>query len=134
MLYLRTHVGEGVVTTIENGEKRSYTIREGHVFVAPAGAVTYLANTDGRRKLVIAKILHTISVPGKFQVTIYINLVRSNFPQTCVNGHSPTYIGTLAVFLRPRREEPGVVPVEFQQTRPESCLQGTCMHSQIVHP
>jgi hypothetical protein len=62
-------VGEGVVATIENGERRSYTIKEGDVFVAPAGAVTYLANTDGRRKLVIAKILHTISVPGKFQVT-----------------------------------------------------------------
>ncbi|KAL6894519.1 hypothetical protein ACP4OV_008617 [Aristida adscensionis] len=59
--------GEGVVTTIENGERRSYTIRQGHIFVAPAGAVTYLANTDGRRKLVIAKILHTISVPGKFE-------------------------------------------------------------------
>ncbi|WVZ60024.1 hypothetical protein U9M48_010097 [Paspalum notatum var. saurae] len=59
--------GEGVVTTIENGERQSYAIREGHIFVAPAGAVTYLANTDGRRKLVIAKILHTISVPGKFQ-------------------------------------------------------------------
>ncbi|KAF8681723.1 hypothetical protein HU200_045157 [Digitaria exilis] len=59
--------GEGVVTTIENGERRSYTIKEGDVFVAPAGTVTYLANTDGRRKLVIAKILHTISVPGKFQ-------------------------------------------------------------------
>ncbi|CAN6282009.1 unnamed protein product [Urochloa humidicola] len=60
--------GEGVVTTIENGERRSYTVKEGDVFVAPAGTVTYLANTDGRRKLVIAKILHTISsVPGKFQ-------------------------------------------------------------------
>ncbi|XP_062213333.1 globulin-1 S allele-like [Phragmites australis] len=59
--------GEGVVTTIENGERRSYTIREGYIFVAPAGAVTYLANTDGRRKLVIAKILHTISETGKFQ-------------------------------------------------------------------
>nr|CAA41809.1 vicilin-like embryo storage protein [Zea mays] len=59
--------GEGVVTTIENGERRSYTIKQGHVFVAPAGAVTYLANTDGRKKLVITKILHTISVPGEFQ-------------------------------------------------------------------
>ncbi|KAL6637175.1 hypothetical protein ACP70R_024747 [Stipagrostis hirtigluma subsp. patula] len=59
--------GEGVVTTIENGERRSYTIREGHIFVAPAGAVTYLANTDGRRKLVIAKLLRTISVPGEVE-------------------------------------------------------------------
>ncbi|XP_066386537.1 globulin-1 S allele-like [Miscanthus floridulus] len=59
--------GEGVVMTIENGERRSYTIKEGHIFVAPAGAITYLANTDGRKKLVIAKILHTISVPGEFQ-------------------------------------------------------------------
>jgi hypothetical protein len=62
-------LGEGVVTTIENGERRSYTIKEGHIIVAPAGAITYLANTDGRRKLVIAKILHTISVPGEFQVS-----------------------------------------------------------------
>jgi hypothetical protein len=61
-----------VVTTIENGERRSYTIKQGHIFVAPAGAVTYLANTDGRKKLVITKILHTISVPGEFQVIIII--------------------------------------------------------------
>ncbi|GJM96106.1 hypothetical protein PR202_ga12916 [Eleusine coracana subsp. coracana] len=59
--------GEGVVTTIENGERRSYTVRQGSVFVAPAGAVTYLANTDGRRKLVVAKLLRTISVPGHYQ-------------------------------------------------------------------
>ncbi|KAM3295035.1 hypothetical protein ACQJBY_037724 [Aegilops geniculata] len=59
--------GEGVLTVIENGEKRSYTVREGDVIVAPAGSIMHLANTDGRRKLVIAKILHTISVPGKFQ-------------------------------------------------------------------
>ncbi|VAH95941.1 unnamed protein product [Triticum turgidum subsp. durum] len=59
--------GEGVLTVIENGEKRSYTVRQGDVIVAPAGSIMHLANTDGRRKLVIAKILHTISVPGKFQ-------------------------------------------------------------------
>lgn len=59
--------GEGVLTVIENGEKRSYTVKEGDVIVAPAGSIMHLANTDGRRKLVIAKILHTISVPGKFQ-------------------------------------------------------------------
>nr|pir globulin1 - maize [Zea mays]AAB60295.1 truncated globulin1 [Zea mays] len=86
--------GEGVVTTIENGERRSYTIKQGHVFVAPAGAVTYLANTDGRKKLVITKILHTISVPGEFQF-----------------------------FFGPGREEPRIVPVELQQEHPESCVQ-----------
>uniref|UniRef100_M8BGV8 Globulin-1 S allele n=1 Tax=Aegilops tauschii TaxID=37682 RepID=M8BGV8_AEGTA len=59
--------GEGVLTVIENGEKRSYTVREGDVIVAPAGSIMHLANTDGRRKLIIAKILHTISVPGMFQ-------------------------------------------------------------------
>ncbi|KAL5217238.1 hypothetical protein ABZP36_017922 [Zizania latifolia] len=59
--------GEGVVATIDNGEKRSYTIRQGDIFVAPAGTVTYLANTDGRRKLIIASIIHTISVPGRFE-------------------------------------------------------------------
>ena len=51
---------------------------QAHDFGGPSGpwihtirsqAYIYLANTDGRRKLVIAKILHTISVPGKFQVT-----------------------------------------------------------------
>jgi len=59
--------GEGVLTVIENGERRSYSVRQGDVIVAPAGSIMHLANTDGRRKLVIAKILHTISVPGKFQ-------------------------------------------------------------------
>nr|ABF98042.1 Cupin family protein, expressed [Oryza sativa Japonica Group] len=41
--------GEGVVAIIENGEKWSYAIRQGDVFVAPAGTINYLANTDGRR-------------------------------------------------------------------------------------
>uniref|UniRef100_A0A453H173 Cupin type-1 domain-containing protein n=1 Tax=Aegilops tauschii subsp. strangulata TaxID=200361 RepID=A0A453H173_AEGTS len=59
--------GEGVLTVIESGEKRSYTVRQGDVIVAPAGSIMHLANTDARRKLVIAKILHTISVPGRFQ-------------------------------------------------------------------
>ncbi|XP_047085652.1 63 kDa globulin-like protein [Lolium rigidum] len=59
--------GEGVLTLIENGERRSYTVRQGDAFVAPAGSIMHLANTDGRRKLIVAKILHTISVPGKFQ-------------------------------------------------------------------
>ncbi|XP_006650381.2 63 kDa globulin-like protein [Oryza brachyantha] len=59
--------GEGVVAMIENGERRSYAIRQGDIFVAPAGTINYLANTDGRRKLIVTKILHTISVPGKIQ-------------------------------------------------------------------
>jgi hypothetical protein len=56
-----------VVAIIENGEKWSYAIRQGDVFVAPAGTINYLANTDGRRKLIVTKILHTISVPGQIQ-------------------------------------------------------------------
>uniref|UniRef100_A0A0D3FM39 Cupin type-1 domain-containing protein n=1 Tax=Oryza barthii TaxID=65489 RepID=A0A0D3FM39_9ORYZ len=47
--------GEGVVAIIENGEKWSYAIRQGDVFVAPAGTINYLANTDGRRKLIISE-------------------------------------------------------------------------------
>uniref|UniRef100_A0ACD5ZYY5 Uncharacterized protein n=1 Tax=Avena sativa TaxID=4498 RepID=A0ACD5ZYY5_AVESA len=69
--------GEGVLTVIENGEKRSYTVRQGDVIVAPAGSIMHLANTDGRRKLVIAKILHTISVPGKFEYFLGQSLVSS---------------------------------------------------------
>uniref|UniRef100_A0ACD5X2Q2 Uncharacterized protein n=1 Tax=Avena sativa TaxID=4498 RepID=A0ACD5X2Q2_AVESA len=69
--------GEGVLTVIENGEKRSYTVRQGDVIVAPAGSIMHLANTDGRRKLVIAKILHTISVPGKFEYFVGQSLVSS---------------------------------------------------------
>jgi quercetin dioxygenase-like cupin family protein len=66
-----TCAGEGVLTVIENGEKRSYTVRQGDVIVAHAGSIMHLANTDGRKKLIIAKILRTISQPGKFQVEIY---------------------------------------------------------------
>ncbi|XP_047085653.1 63 kDa globulin-like protein [Lolium rigidum] len=69
--------GEGVVTLIENGEKRSYTVRQGDVVVAPAGTIRHLANTDGRRKLIVANILHTISVPGKFQYFLGESLVSS---------------------------------------------------------
>lgn len=67
--------GEGVLTLIQNGERQSYTVREGDVIVAPAGTLMYLANTDGRRKLVVVKILHTISVPGEFQVKKQTNLL-----------------------------------------------------------
>jgi quercetin dioxygenase-like cupin family protein len=59
-----------VLTVIENGEKRSYTVRQGDVVAAQAGSIMHLANTDGRRKLIIVKILNTISVPGQFQVQL----------------------------------------------------------------
>ncbi|KAK1645398.1 hypothetical protein QYE76_063203 [Lolium multiflorum] len=59
--------GEGVLTVIDNGEKRSYTVRQGDVIVSPAGSIRHLTNTDGQRKLILAKIQHTISVPGQFQ-------------------------------------------------------------------
>ncbi|XP_047088209.1 63 kDa globulin-like protein [Lolium rigidum] len=69
--------GEGVLTVIENGEKRSYTVRQGDVVAAPAGSIMHLANTDGRRKLIIVKILNTISVPGQFQYFLGESLVSS---------------------------------------------------------
>ncbi|XP_047085572.1 63 kDa globulin-like protein [Lolium rigidum] len=59
--------GEGVLTVIEKGEKRSYTVRQGDVIVSPAGSIRHLTNTDAQRKLILAKIQHTISVPGQFQ-------------------------------------------------------------------
>jgi hypothetical protein len=62
------HAGEGVLTVIEKGEKRSYTVRQGDVIVSPAGSIRHLTNTDSQRKLILAKIQHTISVPGQFQV------------------------------------------------------------------
>ncbi|KAM0843183.1 hypothetical protein ACQ4PT_057889 [Festuca glaucescens] len=69
--------GEGVLTVIENGEKRSYTVRQGDVIVTPAGTIRHLANTDDRRELIVANILHTISVPGKFQYFLGESLVSS---------------------------------------------------------
>jgi mannose-6-phosphate isomerase-like protein (cupin superfamily) len=62
------HAGEGVLTVIDKGEKRSYTVRQGDVIVSPAGSIRHLTNTDGQRKMILAKIQHTISVPGQFQV------------------------------------------------------------------
>ncbi|KAK1599252.1 hypothetical protein QYE76_008155 [Lolium multiflorum] len=61
------HAGEGVLTVIDKGEKRSYTVHQGDVIVSPAGSIRHLTNTDGQRKLILAKIQHTISVPGQFQ-------------------------------------------------------------------
>ncbi|KAK1599254.1 hypothetical protein QYE76_008157 [Lolium multiflorum] len=69
--------GEGVLTVIENGEKRAYTVRQGDVVAAQAGSIMHLANTDGRRKLIIVKILNTISVPGQFQYFLGESLVSS---------------------------------------------------------
>ncbi|KAM0873735.1 hypothetical protein ACQ4PT_037874 [Festuca glaucescens] len=53
------------------------SVHQGDVVVALAGSIMHLANTDGRRKLIVAKILHTISVPGKFQFLLGESLVSS---------------------------------------------------------
>ncbi|XP_019178610.1 PREDICTED: globulin-1 S allele-like [Ipomoea nil] len=59
--------GEGTLDIIQKNKKKSYDIRVGSIVFIPAGATSYLVNTDNNNKLVIIKLIQTISTPGRFE-------------------------------------------------------------------
>ncbi|KAK9070118.1 hypothetical protein SSX86_010518 [Deinandra increscens subsp. villosa] len=59
--------GQGTITLIEENSRQSNNIKRGDLFRVPAGIPAYLINTDSNERLVLAKILHSVSVPGDLQ-------------------------------------------------------------------
>ncbi|KAI7747799.1 hypothetical protein M8C21_010822 [Ambrosia artemisiifolia] len=60
--------GQGKITLIEENSRQSLNIKRGDLFHVPAGITAYLVNTDDNERLVLAKILHSVSVPGDLQL------------------------------------------------------------------
>ncbi|XP_076958872.1 vicilin Cor a 11.0101-like isoform X2 [Bidens hawaiensis] len=59
--------GRGILDLIEGNSRKSHNIKQGDLFLVPAGISAYLINTDENERLVLAKILHSVSVPGELQ-------------------------------------------------------------------
>ncbi|KAD4584463.1 hypothetical protein E3N88_22064 [Mikania micrantha] len=60
--------GKGTITLIEEDSRQSHNIKQGDLFWVPAGITEYLINTDNNERLVLAKIIHSVSVPGELQL------------------------------------------------------------------
>ncbi|CAH9078387.1 unnamed protein product, partial [Cuscuta epithymum] len=59
--------GKGILNIIQENKRRIFNVTEGELVVIPAGATTYLINPDSDRKLVVVKLIRTISSPGRFE-------------------------------------------------------------------
>ncbi|PWA76944.1 rmlC-like jelly roll fold protein [Artemisia annua] len=59
--------GEGTITLINEDSRQTYNIKRGDILHVPAGLSVYLINRNNNERLVLAKILHTVSVPGELQ-------------------------------------------------------------------
>lgn len=61
--------GEGVLVLLRNGKRESFCVREGDVFVIPAGSIVYSANTHRSKWFRVVMLLNPVSTPGSFQVS-----------------------------------------------------------------
>ncbi|XP_037438518.1 cupincin-like [Triticum dicoccoides] len=59
--------GEGVLVLLRNGKRESFCVREGDVFVIPAGSIVYSANTHRSKWFRVVMLLNPVSTPGSFQ-------------------------------------------------------------------
>ncbi|XP_076902104.1 vicilin Jug r 6.0101-like [Bidens hawaiensis] len=59
--------GYGRVTMIEGNSRKSFNVKRGDLFLVPVGITVYLVNTDDNERLVLAKILRSVSVPGELE-------------------------------------------------------------------
>ncbi|XP_024982165.1 vicilin-like antimicrobial peptides 2-2 [Cynara cardunculus var. scolymus] len=59
--------GEGTISLINPKSRQTFNIKRGDIFRVPAGISAYLINRHNNQKLVLAKILRSISVPGELQ-------------------------------------------------------------------
>ncbi|XBH73247.1 hypothetical protein VPH35_100372 [Triticum aestivum] len=62
--------GEGVLVLLRNGKRESFCVREGDVFVIPAGSIVYSANTHRSKWFRVVMLLNPVSTPGSFQEQI----------------------------------------------------------------
>ncbi|GJT06465.1 vicilin-like antimicrobial peptides 2-2 [Tanacetum coccineum] len=59
--------GEGTITLINQDSRQTHNIKRGDIFHVPSGLSVYLINRNNNERLVLAKILRTVSVPGELQ-------------------------------------------------------------------
>ncbi|XP_076902097.1 vicilin Cor a 11.0101-like [Bidens hawaiensis] len=59
--------GKGKVDMVEGNSRKSHDIKQGDLFFVRAGISVHLINTDDKERLVLAKILRSVSVPGELQ-------------------------------------------------------------------
>ncbi|RWW31633.1 hypothetical protein GW17_00003720 [Ensete ventricosum] len=59
--------GCGAITLVCEEKKETHELRRGDILEAPAGAIIYMINKDSNEKLVLIKLLHPVSTPGRFE-------------------------------------------------------------------
>nr|XP_043638379.1 vicilin Cor a 11.0101 [Erigeron canadensis] len=59
--------GEGTISMINQDSRQSNSIKRGDIFRVPAGVSVYLINKHDTERLVLAKIIRSVSVPGELQ-------------------------------------------------------------------
>ncbi|KAL4558752.1 hypothetical protein LXL04_036954 [Taraxacum kok-saghyz] len=62
--------GEGSISLVNTDSRENHNIKRGDIFRVPAGYSAYLINRHNNEKLVLAKILHSVSVPGELQTFV----------------------------------------------------------------
>lgn len=66
--HLLTSSGCGAITLVCEEKKETHELRRGDILEAPAGAIIYMINKDSNEKLVLIKLIHPVSTPGRFEV------------------------------------------------------------------
>ncbi|KAJ9543030.1 hypothetical protein OSB04_022737 [Centaurea solstitialis] len=79
--------GEGTISLINRKSRQSFNIKRGDIFRVPAGISTYIINRNNNQKLVLAKILRSISVPGELQT--FFSAGGENRESSVLNAFSP---------------------------------------------
>ncbi|KAA8543268.1 hypothetical protein F0562_021237 [Nyssa sinensis] len=59
--------GRGTISLVHQDRRESFNLQRGDVLRVPAGTTSYMINRDNNEKLVIAKLLQPVGVPGEFQ-------------------------------------------------------------------
>lgn len=69
-------VGRGTITLVRENKRHSINVEEGDIVSVEAGTPVYMINRERNRKLVVAKLLRPVNLPGHVEV---INLfITSN--------------------------------------------------------
>ncbi|KAE8797693.1 Globulin-1 S allele [Hordeum vulgare] len=95
--------GEGVVVLLRNGKRESLCVREGDVFVIPAGSIVYSANTHRSKWFRVVMLLNPVSTPGSFQEFFPIGYGGEQQPESFFSVFSDEVIR--AAFNTRRRED-----------------------------
>lgn len=61
-------VGRGTITLVRVNKRHSINVEEGDIVRVEAGTSIYMINRDQNQKLVIARLLQPVNLPGHFEV------------------------------------------------------------------